>query len=108
MAVLNVTPDSFSGDGIADDLQAAIEVSKKGYYVFDGLRITKVHRIMVGIEAHHLTINNCRLINPRGWEPFRLRMVGDEIIFTNNVLQGGGDSLSISGGNRHLIQGTPQ
>jgi len=91
--------------GLRDRKAAAIEISDRGYITVDGLRVVRVHRFIVGNKAHHATFNNCRFEHASGFGSCRFRPAGDHLSFTNNLFRDGQDTLSVSGGNYHLIEG---
>lgn len=88
---------------------AAIFLQNRSHIVIDGLAVKDPGgRFLYAGQASHITVQGCRFENteyPRAWESCRFKQVGDRIVFRGNTVRKGNDSLAITGGSFHLIEG---
>jgi hypothetical protein len=96
-------PDDDSGS------PAAIFLLNRSHVVIDGLVVKDPGgRFLYGGGASWITVQHCRFENseyPRAWESCRFKRAGDHITFRDNVIIKGNDSVAITGGSFHLIEG---
>ncbi|MCJ7823208.1 MAG: right-handed parallel beta-helix repeat-containing protein, partial [Armatimonadetes bacterium] len=99
----NPFPDEDSGG------PAAIFLADRSNIVIDGVAVKDPGgRFVYAGGASSITVQNCHFENteyPRAWESCRFKRVGDHITFRNNVVKKGNDSVAITGGSFHLIEG---
>ena len=97
------SPDDDSGG------PAAIFLPDRSSIVIDGVSVKDPGgRFLYAGGASFITVQNCHFENteyPRAWESCRFKRVGDHITFRNNVVKKGNDSVAITGGSFHLIEG---
>lgn len=102
-AVPGPLPDDDSGG------PAAIVLLDRANIVIDGVAVKDPGgRFLYAGGASFITVQNCHFENteyPRAWESCRFKRVGDHITFRNNVVKKGNDSVAITGGSFHLIEG---
>lgn len=88
---------------------AAIFVLNRSHVVIDGIAVRDPGgRFIYGGGASSITVQNCHFENtryPGAWESCRFKGVGDHITFRNNIVKKGNDSVAITGGSFHLIEG---
>ncbi|MCJ7750908.1 MAG: right-handed parallel beta-helix repeat-containing protein, partial [Armatimonadetes bacterium] len=96
-------PDDESG------LPAAIFLIDRSHIVIDGIAVEDPGgRFLYANGASFITVQNCHFENteyPIPWESCRFKRVGDHITFRNNVVKKGNDSIAITGGSFHLVEG---
>ncbi|MFB3881635.1 MAG: nitrous oxide reductase family maturation protein NosD [Armatimonadota bacterium] len=96
-------PDDDSGS------PAAIFLLNRSHIVVDGIAVKDPGgRFLYAGGASYVTVENCDFENseyPIPWESCRFKLVGDGIIFRNNRIRKGNDSVAITGGSHHLIEG---
>ncbi len=96
-------PDDDSGG------PAAIFLLHRSHIVVDGVAVKDPGgRFLYAGGASSIVVQNCHFENtdyPRSWESCRFKRVGDHITFRNNVVMKGNDSVAITGGSFHLIEG---
>jgi len=102
-AVPGPFPDDDSGG------PAAIFLLDRTHIVIDGVAVKDPGgRFLYAGGASSVVVQNCHFENteyPRAWESCRFKRVGDHITFRNNVVIRGNDSVAITGGSFHLIEG---
>ncbi|MCJ7749669.1 MAG: right-handed parallel beta-helix repeat-containing protein, partial [Armatimonadetes bacterium] len=89
---------------------AAIFLLRRSHVVIDGLGVKDPGgRFLYAGGASSITVQNCHFENteyhPSAWESCRFKGVGDHITFRNNVVKKGNDSVAVTGGSFHLIEG---
>jgi len=88
---------------------AAIFLQDRSHITIDGLAVEDPGgRFIYAGGASWITVQNCRLENtdyPKAWESCRFKRVGDHITFRNNTVRKGNDSVAITGGSFHLVEG---
>jgi hypothetical protein len=96
-------PDDDSGG------PAAIFLLDRSHIVIDGIAVKDPGgRFLYAGGASSVVVQNCHFENteyPRSWESCRFKRVGDHITFRNNVVVKGNDSVAITGGSFHLVEG---
>jgi hypothetical protein len=96
-------PDDDSGG------PAAVFLLDRSHIVVDGVAVKDPGgRFLYAGGASSVVVQNCHFENaeyPRAWESCRFKRVGDHITFRNNVVIRGNDSVAITGGSFHLIEG---
>ena len=96
-------PDDDSGS------PAAIFLLDRSHVVIDGVAVKDPGgRFLYAGGASFITVQNCDFENteyPNAWESCRFKRVGDHITFRNNRVKKGNDSVAITGGSFHLIEG---
>ena len=96
-------PDDDSG------APAAIFLLNRSHVVTDGVAVKDPGgRFLYAGGASFITVQDCHFENteyPAAWESCRFKLVGDHITFRNNCVKKGNDSVAITGGNFHLIEG---
>ena len=109
-AILTDSP-AIPGPRPDDDSEGpvAIFLLYRSHIAIDGLAVKEPGgRFLYAGGASSITVQNCHFENteyPRAWESCRFKWVGDHITFRNNVVKKGNDSVAITGGNFHLIEG---
>jgi hypothetical protein len=100
-------PDPFPDDD--SDAPAAIFLLERSHVVIDGIAVRDPGgRFLYAGKASFITVQNCDFENaeyPRAWESCRFKLVGDHITFRSNRVKKGNDSVAITGGSFHLIEG---
>jgi hypothetical protein len=100
-------PGPFPDDD--SDQPAAIFLLDRSHIVVDGIAVKDPGgRFLYAGGASFITVQNCHFENteyPGAWESCRFKRVGDHIVFRGNVVKKGNDSVAITGGSFHLIEG---
>ncbi len=90
------------------DGPAGIFLLDRSHVVVEGVAVKDPGgRFIYAGGAHRITIEGCRFENteyPGSWESARFKRVGDGIVFRNNYVKRGNDSVAITGGGGHLIE----
>jgi hypothetical protein len=88
---------------------AAILLLDRSHIVIDGVAVKDPGgRFLYAGGASSVVVQNCHFENteyPTAWESCRFKRVGDHITFRNNVVIKGNDSVAITGGSFHLVEG---
>ena len=88
---------------------AGVFLLNRAHIVVNGVTVKDPGgRFLYGGGASFITVENCHFENteyPTAWESCRFKRVGDHITFRHNVVKKGNDSVAITGGRFHLIEG---
>ena len=91
------------------DGPAGVYLLNRAHIMVDGVTVKDPGgRFIFAAGASFITIQNCLLENteyPESWESCRFKRVGDHITFRHNVVRKGNDSVAITGGRFHLVEG---
>ena len=100
-------PGPFPDDD--SETPAAIFLLGRSHVVVEGIAVKDPGgRFLYAGGASSVVVQNCHFENteyPRAWESCRFKRVGDHITFRDNVVIKGNDSVAITGGSFHLIEG---